>query len=311
MVVLTLGMARPVAASRATWWRLRGTIVLVVLINSCFTEVGLSVPTIPFEDCFGHSSASAWIESGLYHDMCCLTDGFGPCFGGRFTKDACCRPERLKEVSLLRRTFINYARVVGVYRIERSTLFPFLLMRLQLVGPWVEVGVQRGVFSAELMNAVHALEAQDVVSKYWLVDSWLEQPSYVEDNANVMNGLQAENMKITIDNLVPYWEKIGILQMASTNAAATFEDESLAFVYIDARHDYCGVCDDLLAYWPKLKKRGVMGGDDYGYSSSWRLCQNGSRIPGGVKRAVQDIMAKLDVELLTYGDQWFVQKPLG
>jgi len=35
------------------------------------------------------------------------------------------------------------------------------------------------------------------------------------------------------------------------------------FVYVDARHDYKGVYEDMVAYWPKLKKGGIMAGHDY------------------------------------------------
>ena len=38
-------------------------------------------------------------------------------------------------------------------------------------------------------------------------------------------------------------------RMYSTEAAKRMEKESLDFAYIDARHDYCGVTEDLEVYW--------------------------------------------------------------
>ena len=33
--------------------------------------------------------------------------------------------------------------------------------------------------------------------------------------------------------------------------------------YVDARHDFKGVWEDLVAYWPKLRPGGIMAGHDY------------------------------------------------
>ncbi len=40
-------------------------------------------------------------------------------------------------------------------------------------------------------------------------------------------------------------------------------DQSLDFVYLDARHDFQGVFSDLIAWWPKLRIGGVIAGHDY------------------------------------------------
>eukprot|EP00906_Rhabdomonas_costata_P024264 RCo034906 len=42
-----------------------------------------------------------------------------------------------------------------------------------------------------------------------------------------------------------------------------FPDESLDWIYVDARHDYAGVSEDLRLYWPKLRKGGLFSGHDY------------------------------------------------
>ena len=42
-----------------------------------------------------------------------------------------------------------------------------------------------------------------------------------------------------------------------------FENESLDFIFIDACHDYECVVDDLNAWFPKLKKNGIIAGHDY------------------------------------------------
>jgi len=47
------------------------------------------------------------------------------------------------------------------------------------------------------------------------------------------------------------------------HSARTHPSDSLDFIYVDARHDYCGVKEDLINWWPKLKKHGIMCGHDY------------------------------------------------
>lgn len=53
------------------------------------------------------------------------------------------------------------------------------------------------------------------------------------------------------------------LRTTSLKAAQKFEDGSLDFVFIDAIHDYDHVKEDIQAWLPKVKKGGMLCGDDY------------------------------------------------
>ena len=46
-------------------------------------------------------------------------------------------------------------------------------------------------------------------------------------------------------------------------ACVTLMPRSVDFVYIDARHDYKGAMEDIKAWWPKLKKGGLLSGHDF------------------------------------------------
>ena len=70
---------------------------------------------------------------------------------------------------------------------------------------------------------------------------------------------------------------IHFLKMKSTEAAGTFEDEALDWVYIDARHDYISVLEDMNAWWPKVKPGGLFSGHDYCASKKHR--QKYSHLP--------------------------------
>jgi predicted O-methyltransferase YrrM len=82
-------------------------------------------------------------------------------------------------------------------------------------------------------------------------------------------------------------------------------------VYIDARHDYCSVTEDLELYWPKLRPGGIVAGHDYmlghalkefipgEFSDRFDLCPNGKVNNRSVKGAVDDFakMKGLNVAL--------------
>jgi predicted O-methyltransferase YrrM len=52
----------------------------------------------------------------------------------------------------------------------------------------------------------------------------------------------------------------------SVAAAEAFEDRSLDFIFLDARHTFDAVCQDLSAWWPKLRPGGLLAGHDYAWS---------------------------------------------
>ena len=49
----------------------------------------------------------------------------------------------------------------------------------------------------------------------------------------------------------------------SVAAAGLFADDSLAWVHVDARHDYASVASDIGAWLPKIQPGGWLSGDDY------------------------------------------------
>jgi len=61
--------------------------------------------------------------------------------------------------------------------------------------------------------------------------------------------------------LAPY--NCEIIKATSMDAVKTFADESLDFVYIDANHNYEFVRDDIREWSKKVRKGGIVCGDDY------------------------------------------------
>lgn len=179
----------------------------------------------------------------------------------------------------------------------------------------IEVGVQKGQFARWTLDRWPSCE------QYHLVDIWKQQENY-KDVANVDNSKQNSNFQKTLINIKPYEDKVVIHRNLSTDAAKDFHKESIDYVYIDARHDYCGVKADIEHYWPIVKPGGIIAGHDYnenseiGDNQDWGLCSDGTRNDMAVKGAVNDFFLPkgLTISVTYYREQnwmsWMVQKPL-
>jgi hypothetical protein len=134
---------------------------------------------------------------------------------------------------------------------------PLLLDRRGLLGTGVEIGVQRGRYSEFLLTNWHG---RRLVS----VDPWREVPDgeYV-DRANVPQAAQEGRYRETVERLQRFGSRSEIWRMTSAEAATHVEAGTLDFVYVDARHDFDSVLEDLGCWWPKLRPGAIMAGHDY------------------------------------------------
>lgn len=90
-------------------------------------------------------------------------------------------------------------------------------------------------------------------------------------------------------------DAVALLITDSVSAARMFDDGSLAWVHIDARHDYESVRADIAAWAPKVTPGGWLSGDDY-HPQWWP----------GVVQAVEETLP--DAREWTPG-QWRWRKP--
>jgi hypothetical protein len=90
----------------------------------------------------------------------------------------------------------------------------------------------------------------DIIKNIYEID-----PQMISNNGNILE-LFKSNLKSVIDYVTP-------IQLNSTEAAKLYEDKSLDFVFLDAGHDYSHVKEDILAWLPKIKDGGIIGGHDY------------------------------------------------
>jgi Methyltransferase domain len=179
-----------------------------------------------------------------------------------------------------------------------------------------EVGVQMG------HNAKSILDNWKTCQSFALIDVWAQQENY-KDPANRGNNHQQAMFEQTQTRLEQYKDITTYYRMLSTEAAKQIPDNSLDFIYIDARHDYCGVKEDLEAYWPKMRPGAIIAGHDFldhnevkeaSPEQDWTICQDGSVHLGAVRGAVEEFAEQHGLALsATYRDgtwlSWLTQKP--
>lgn len=163
----------------------------------------------------------------------------------------------------------------------------------------VEVGVFRGEFAEALMEFFERTTTP--VEQYTLVDPWTARPLGVpggsvygetdDSGPRVTQAEHASRLHESTKRLALRWSgKMRFLQTDSMTAARWLrgDGERFDFVFIDARHDYDSVWEDLIAWWPLLKVGGLFAGHDY-------VLHDQSDVLG-VKRAVDEFAWALGLE---------------
>lgn len=149
------------------------------------------------------------------------------------------------------------------------------------VGAWL--GKSTSFMATEIANSGKPIT-------FYVVDTWLgtdddpKHQAFIAEHGSVKPVFDA--------NLAHVRDYYRALQMPSVEAAATFADNSVDFIWIDADHNYDAVKADLVAWTPKLKPGGVMGGHDFDWD--------------GVESAVRE---RFGVEFWPVRNCWKWRKP--
>lgn len=182
--------------------------------------------------------------------------------------------------------------MITPYEVSRQIL-PHYLNLKGLHGKGAEVGVAEGYFSECILKTWDGY--------LYCIDAWADLPGYAEEYP------QEENYRSCLARLAPYEGKYEIVRKTSLEAASSFEDESLDFVYLDADHTYQGVLADLEAWYPKVVKGGIFCGDDYG---AWPLTAvdfGKGQHTFGVKKAVDEFFWRLNRNVsIDWMGQWCI-----
>ena len=154
---------------------------------------------------------------------------------------------------------------------------------------FVEVGSWKGRSSCymgvEIINSGKNI-------KLYCVDTWNGDFGTDRSQRIIDNELYLEFIK----NISPILKVVEPVRKDSLEAALSFSDESLDFVFIDATHNYECVKKDIAAWYPKVKKGGTLAGHDY--SDSWPE----------VRRAVDEWCAMNDLKITASESCWIHDK---
>lgn len=152
---------------------------------------------------------------------------------------------------------LNLIYRFGVPGLLNRGEIPNLLNARGLTGEGAEIGVKHGQFSEYVLDHWKG-------RRLYSVDPWREFGRDVyHDDDNVAQREQDRNYEITRNRLARFGDRSKILRMTSEEAARQIPDASLDFVYLDARHDYASVKEDIALWYPKVKPGGVLAGHDY------------------------------------------------
>jgi len=153
-----------------------------------------------------------------------------------------------------------------------------------------EVGVQRGDNALTLLSFLNFS-----LSQLYLIDIW--------DSYTVLQtgGRQRiSNSAIYFSKVMERFgdrEDVSIIRLPSIEAAKGFSDYYFDFIYLDAQHDYEGICQDIRVWYPKVKMGGVLGGHDFLLD----------RYPG-VVRAVEEFVSSFGLKLFQAELDWWCVK---
>jgi len=116
--------------------------------------------------------------------------------------------------------------------------FGTLLNNMGLIGNAVEIGVDYGAFSDEVLKNWFG-------KLYFMVDAWVKYPGYndyVERDDAKMEEIYQSVVRKSEHN-----SKVIILRSFSVQAARMFVKDYFDFVYIDADHTYKSAKEDIKA----------------------------------------------------------------
>ncbi len=152
----------------------------------------------------------------------------------------------------------------------------FLLEMMPRHSVCAEIGVQKGLFSQEILTEVQP-------SKLHLIDPWEFEPPY--------HALVQKKFRDRIAS-----GQVEIHKGKSQHICEQFPDNYFHWIYVDGSHNYTSVRRDLDLYYPKVKMYGFITGDDY------RLVEKRR----GLRDAVAEITEKYAMRLILIKNNQYI-----
>lgn len=145
-------------------------------------------------------------------------------------------------------------------------LYSYVVNKFPNGSHFVEIGAWKGCSSSYMGVELHN---SGKTIRFDCVDTWngtVNDPVHDVDT-DVQQKTLYEKFLANTERVKDY---INPVRMDSLEAAATYEDGSLDFVFIDADHTYEAVKKDVDAWFPKVKNGGILAGHDYAWCEDVR-----------------------------------------
>ncbi len=166
----------------------------------------------------------------------------------------------------------------------------------------VELGVYRGDLSAAILSTFPTLHLH-LVDKWTQVDKNSDYYKTGDGAAKHSQDEHLNNKLRTLEQIEPFKERATIWHCSGVEAAremlSKLDKEFLDFIFIDAEHTKKAVIEDIMTWWPLIKRGGIISGHDY--------CPN--RWPE-IKEAIDEFVQRSNLSLnLGRGTVWWFIKP--
>lgn len=148
-----------------------------------------------------------------------------------------------------------YRNIEGWFREENFWLYKKIVDELPQDAHIVEIGCWKGKSTSAM--AVEIINSGKNI-KFDCIDTFKGSDEHKNENS-IVNGTLFEEFK---NNIEPVKHVVNVIVGDSVKSASNYADNSLDFVFIDADHSYEAVKNDILAWFPKVKYGGIIGGDD-------------------------------------------------
>jgi hypothetical protein len=157
----------------------------------------------------------------------------------------------------------------------------------------VEVGVWDGGNAQAILEFIKP-------KKLYLIDPWMLYPGFIKELEEMKFGEEYFKQEkfdkiygIVVDRFKDN-NAVEVMRGMSEDRVKEFKDESVDWAYIDGSHHTEYVYKDLVNWWPKIKKGGVLCGHDFLFP--------------GIPPALEQFSKETGVTVWPHGSDWWINK---
>ena len=157
----------------------------------------------------------------------------------------------------------HFYDTIGEDWFDFSDIYSYVVDNFTDDSHFVEVGSWKGR-SASFM-AVEIINSKKNI-KFDCIDTWEGSIEHNQDNKPWVTEFQKDKdflYSTFLKNTQSASDVINPIRKRSHDAAISYKNRSLDFIFLDGSHEYKDVLLDLQLFYPKLKRGGIIAGHDY------------------------------------------------